>query len=288
MTTSTFDTPAPLHVDVQVGGGRITVNAADTDVTVVTIAPGDPRRESDVAAAEQTVVTCDGRLLRVEGPRRRGVRSWFGSGPAVVVTIDVPTGSRLDVSGWSDTRTTGRLGDVVVDSAMGTVVVEDAASARVTSAMGDVTVAQVDGDVELTTSAGTVSAGVVGGRGRLKTSAGDVRVGVARGPVDLRTAAGSIRIGETSTDVRARTSAGEIHLHRATSGLVRLESSAGAIEIGVPTGTAAWLDLDAGAGRSASDLPPADGPAEGELTVEVHATTRYGDIRVHRSPEVAS
>ena len=62
----------------------------------------------------------------------------------------------------------------------------------------------------------------------------------------------------------------------------------GRIEVGIPTGTAALLDLSTSFGTVRNGLESVGGPAAGERTVEVHAQTSAGDIDVVRVDDVAS
>jgi hypothetical protein len=64
---------------------------------------------------------------------------------------------------------------------------------------------------------------------------------------------------------------------------VTLETAAGSLEIGIRTGTAAWLDLNTVAGRIRNELATAAGPEKAEETVEVRARTHVGDIIVRRA-----
>ncbi|MYR59077.1 hypothetical protein GTY54_23505, partial [Streptomyces sp. SID625] len=85
------------------------------------------------------------------------------------------------------------------------------------------------------------------------------------GPVTATTAHGNLRVGEV------------------VRGSVRLETSYGAIEVGVREGTAAWLDAHSDSGQVRNRLASSDAPAETEEAVEIHARTRYGSIDVLRA-----
>ncbi len=282
MTHHAFDATGPLTLDVHVTGGRLVVNATDTDVAVVTVSPHDARSDQDRQAAEQTTVRLDGSVLTVQTPRRRGIRAWLGSGPATTVVIDVPDGSSLTFRGWADLATTGRLGDVDASSTMGDVRIEHAAAARVSSAVGDVRVQRADADLDLRTQAGQAGCGLTLGRARLRTSAGDVELGEAHGVTELKTAAGSIRVGTSTAELSARTASGDVRVERAESGVLRLRTHHGQVDVGVPHGTAAWLDVDTRAGVLHSELASAEAPQDDDRTVEVHVHNLSGDVHVRR------
>ncbi len=59
-------------------------------------------------------------------------------------------------------------------------------------------------------------------------------------------------------------------------GEVRLETSYGAIEVGVREGTAAWLDVQSSGGLVRNMLTASGSPAGTEETAKVHARTRPG------------
>jgi hypothetical protein len=54
------------------------------------------------------------------------------------------------------------------------------------------------------------------------------------------------------------------------------------VEVGIPAGTAAHLDLHTQFGNVLNRLDAATAPPAGEQTVEVHARTSYGDIVIRR------
>ncbi len=83
--------------------------------------------------------------------------------------------------------------------------------------------------------------------------------------------------------VSARTAHGSIRIDEVSRGAVDLQTSYGAIEVGMRRGTAAWLDLSSRHGRVRNSLDETDGPAGADDTVELRASTSYGDILIHRS-----
>jgi hypothetical protein len=67
------------------------------------------------------------------------------------------------------------------------------------------------------------------------------------------------------------------------SGSVVMETSGGALDLGIREGSAAWLDVSSTYGTVDVSLDTCDGPARSDQTVEVRAHTSYGDIVIHRS-----
>ncbi len=66
-------------------------------------------------------------------------------------------------------------------------------------------------------------------------------------------------------------------------GTVQLETSYGAIEVGIRRNTAAWLDVRSGSGQVRNTLTASESPQESEDTVEVRARTRHGNIDIRRA-----
>lgn len=93
-----FDTPEPISVTAHVGAGSIRFSAGDRPDTIVEVRPRDPKRDKDVRAAEQTEVTYASGVLAVRTRERRMV----GPSGLVDVTVELPTGSRIEMTGsWA-------------------------------------------------------------------------------------------------------------------------------------------------------------------------------------------
>jgi hypothetical protein len=88
-------------------------------------------------------------------------------------------------------------------------------------------------------------------------------------------------------DVAARSANGDVSVADAVRGAAVLETSTGDIEIGIHEGTAAWLDINASAGRVHNALDATPAPGASDEKVEVRARTSIGNIVIRRA-EVAS
>ncbi|WP_019767236.1 hypothetical protein [Streptomyces sp. OUCMDZ-4982] len=62
-----------------------------------------------------------------------------------------------------------------------------------------------------------------------------------------------------------------------------METSYGAIEVGVRQGTAAWLDVSSGSGRVRNALTESQATEGAEDTVKIHARTHHGNIDIRRA-----
>jgi DUF4097 and DUF4098 domain-containing protein YvlB len=140
------------------------------------------------------------------------------------------------------------------------------AHADIKVASGDVRVRELDATAVVKNSNGDTWVGVAGGELRVSSANGSIAVDVARAGVDAKTARGDIRLGEVER------------------GSVALVTSLGDVQVGIPEGTAAWLDVSAAAGRVQNALDEADAPASGTETVEVRARTSFGGVVIGRPP----
>ncbi|MEV5512960.1 DUF4097 family beta strand repeat-containing protein [Streptomyces flaveolus] len=275
-----FDTPEPIAVTAHVGAGSIRFTAGDRLDTVVEVRPGDPERDKDVRAAEQTEVSYSSGVLTISTKERR----FIGPTGSVDVTVELPTGSRIDTTGsWTQVLGEGRLGEVRVKTSGGDVRMDITGPLQLTASHGSVTVDRVEGTAEITTSSGSVRVGLVEGSAVLKNSHGATTVGTAIGDLRVSHANGDINITRVEGSLTATTAHGALRVGEVVRGEVQLETSYGAIEVGIREGTAAWLDAHSDAGRVRNTLTASDAPGEAEDTVKVRARTRYGTIDVRRA-----
>ncbi|MCE3031520.1 DUF4097 family beta strand repeat-containing protein [Streptomyces sp. CMSTAAHL-2] len=274
-----FDTPGPISATAHVGAGSIRFIASDRPDTVVEVLPGG-KRGRDARAAEQTEVTYTNGELSV----RTKERTFIGPSGTVEVTVELPTGSRVDVSGsWVQVFGEGGLGEARVKTSVGDVRLDAAGPLKLTVSHGSISVDRVAGAAEITTSSGSLRVGTVHGPAVLKNSHGSTVVGVVTGELRVNGANGDIDIECAEGDVVATTAHGTLRAAEVVRGSVQLETSHGAIEVGVRAGTAAWLDVSSELGHVRNTLTASGTPEQSEETVKVRARTRYGNIDVRRA-----
>ncbi|MBJ7003554.1 DUF4097 domain-containing protein [Streptomyces griseofuscus] len=274
-----FDTPEPISVTAHVGAGSVRFIASDRPDTVVEVLPGG-KRGRDVRAAEQTEVTYANGELSV----RTKERTFIGPTGTVEVTVELPTGSRVDVGGsWVQVFGEGGLGEARVKTSVGDVRLDAAGPLKVTVSHGSISIDRVAGGAEITTSSGSLRIGTVHGPAVLKNSHGSTVVGVVTGELRVNGANGDIDIECAEGDVVATTAHGTLRAAEVVRGSVQLETSYGAIEVGVREGTAAWLDVSSERGHVRNTLTASGAPEQSEETVKVRARTRYGNIDVRRA-----
>ena len=190
-----FDTPAPISAVLDIPAGRVRFIAADRADTTVEVLPADASNGRDVKVAEQTTVEYGDGVLRIEASAKNRI---LGSSGSIEVTVQLPAGSRVEAKAASaEFRTVGRLGGVAFDGSQASIKLDEAASAR------------------LTTLAGDVSVGRLGGAAEIRTGKGDIRIAEAvRGTVVLRTEDGAISVDAAagvSASLDAGTTYGRIH-----------------------------------------------------------------------------
>jgi DUF4097 and DUF4098 domain-containing protein YvlB len=184
---------------------------------------------------------------------------------------------------WTQVLGEGRLGEVRVKTPGGDVRLDTTGPLQLNASHGSVTVDRVEGPAEITTSSGSVRVGVIDGTAVLKNSHGSTTVGVALGDLRVKNANGDINVTRAEASLTATTAHGTLRVDEVVRGEIRLETSYGAIQIGVREGTAAWLDAQSSGGQVRNTLTASGSPAATEETVKVHARTRYGNIDVRRA-----
>ena len=280
----TFDTPEPISVSVELGVGDIRIDATDRTDTIVEVRPSDPTKKGDVAAAEQTRVEYANGHLSVTGPK--GWRQWRPrrGTESIAVSIALPTGSLVRVeAGVATLRSSGRLGEFRGKAGVGDISLDETGSLELKTGFGDIRIERAAGRAEVVTGSGSVRIGRIDGAAAVKNSNGDTWIGEVGGEARVRAANGDISIDVAHEGVVAKSANGNVVFGEVARGAAVAQTAAGAVEIGIRDGVAAWLDLHTGFGNVVNDLEASGAPESGQDTVEVHASTSYGDITVHRS-----
>lgn len=277
----TFDTPEPIFATLELAVGAVRINASDRTDTVVEVRPSNEANSADVQAAQQTQVDCTKGKLWVRTPKSKG-RSHFGRGGSVDVTIDLPTGSRVDAKAAADFRCEGRLGDSTFKTT-GDIRVDEGGKLKLSSASGDISVAHSVGSADISTASGDIRIGEIEGKAVVKTAYGDITVSEVTRDLRMITASGDIHVDRALASVDARTPYGDIRIAEVVRGSIALDTASGGVEVGIHEGSAAWLDLHSRSGTVRNVLDACDGPEASDETVKVRARTVSGDIVIRRS-----
>jgi DUF4097 and DUF4098 domain-containing protein YvlB len=280
----TFTTPGPAALTIKFAAGRLVVRTADdpADTVTVDVRPANPASSADVDHAAATLIEQRGDTIEVVAPSNKG---WFGRNPRLDVSAVVPTGTRVDTDVKSaDVQLHGQLGRIDVSSASGDVTVEHADELSVRTASGDVACRSVGGNASVSTASGDVRVDAVSGSAEFASASGDVDVSRVDGDTRARTASGDVALRQVGGSVTARTASGDVRLGSVRRGAVEVDSASGDIEVGVATGTAAWLDVQSLSGSVSSTLDTADAPGDDTDTVSIHAHSLSGDVHIRRAP----
>ncbi|MER6827592.1 DUF4097 family beta strand repeat-containing protein [Streptosporangium sp. NPDC000563] len=279
-----FATPEPISATIELFIGDVQIIASDRTDTVVEVRPSDASDESDVDAAQKTRVEYANGTLTVRGPKAR-MLDFSKKTRSVDLLIELPTGSHVQADlSMGDLRGVGTLGECRFKASAGHFHLDRTGPLRLSTSGGDITVEAVTGDVEVSTGTGRVRIGEIDGAAVVKNSNGNTDLGTVTGELRVRSANGDISVDRADALVDAKTSNGAIRVGRVARDTVTLHTSTGHLDIGIASGTAAWLDLDTSYGRVSNSLDDlGEAPEESEQTVEVRAHTSFGDITVRRS-----
>jgi DUF4097 and DUF4098 domain-containing protein YvlB len=280
----TFDTPNPITATVTVVSGDVRLVAGDAGATTVTVEPTDSGNAEDRRAAEQTRIEFTNGHLLVRAPK---LRTWMprANGGSIDVTIELPAGSTVQAgAALADFTIDGPLAEARVKTGLGHVRIERAGTLVVKTGIGDISVDRVTGNAELTAGSGELRVRELDSTAVIKNSNGDIWIGQAGGDLRASAANGNITIDAAQSSVVAKSSNGDVRLGEAVRKSVVLESSLGDLEVGIPAGTAAWLDVRATAGRVRNDLESTTAPSDTAAEkVEVRARTNAGDVVIRRA-----
>jgi Putative adhesin len=279
---STFDSPEPITATVEIVVGDVRISAVERADTVVDVEPSDASSDEDRRAAELTRVEyANGRLL-VKAPK---LRSWLPgrTGGSISVTIELPAGSSVHATGGlADFDCDGPLGECRIKTGLGRIRLDRAQTLTIKSGTGDISVDHVAGHADIRAGSGEVRVRELDATAVIKNSNGDTWVGDAGGDLRVNAANGNIAVDVARATVGAKSANGDVRLGEVVRGSVVLETHLGDLEVGIPEGTAAWLDLRSTAGKVHNALDAADAPEPSTDTVEVRARTTVGDVVVRR------
>ncbi|MCK9794416.1 DUF4097 domain-containing protein [Isoptericola sp. 4D.3] len=276
----TFPAPQPVPVLIDVPFANVHVVAGERDDVVVTVLPTNAKSGS-VRAAESVRVDRDGDAVSITYPG-----SWkqyvlpFAAGTADI-TVELPEGSALSGKVGS-LYAEGALGSVDMTLSAGNARVDDVERLDLKVSAGSVTAGRVTGSLDVKVSAGSVFVDEVSGNGTIRASNGTTTLGSLTGTVEVLGAHGDIAVSRVRGTLTAKSAHATIRVNNLETGVATLTSSFGSIEVGVPEGTAAYLDVASENGSVRNLLTPTEGPVDDEATAEIHASTGFGDVVVRR------
>jgi DUF4097 and DUF4098 domain-containing protein YvlB len=293
MSVSHFDTPSPIAVVLDLYVADVQIVASERTDTTAEVRPSDPGKAADVKAAENTRVAYDAatRTLSVVSrkPRNRFVNFSSKRPESIDVVIQLPADSDVrGEAGLGDFQSDGVLGAVVLKTDLGAVRLAETGPLNVRSGLGEIAVEVVSGSAEVHSGSSDIRIGTVDGTADVSNGNGKVRVGLVTGPAKVKASNGSVSVDRALSDITAASSNGDVRIGEVVRGTVNATSKNGGVEVGIREGSAAWLELETGVGRVYNELASSDAPEAGDLAdkVEVHASTKLGDVTVRRAPRL--
>jgi hypothetical protein len=270
MSIKTFPLPGPINLLVRAGHGSVTVQTRDDlREATVRLTASSP----DATALDDIVVEMQGPTLQVIAPRQGGIFDLplpFLAGHRALGALDmhitVPSGTAVKITSVTAAITVeGRIGggDVAFGAA-------------------DVRIGSVDGDLRARFGSGTLVVDAVGGSVQVRSASGRARFGEVGGEVQSSTGSGDLQVGVVHGTVVSRCGSGGARLSE-VHGDVVFASGSGGLELGLPAGVTARLDLHTGAGQVRSELPIEAEPRTRKGSITVRARTGNGDVRVFRA-----
>jgi DUF4097 and DUF4098 domain-containing protein YvlB len=293
MSVSTFNTPSPISIDLDLYVADVHFTVSDRTDTIIEVRPSHLAKAADIKAAENTRVDYDEatRTLSIVSrkPLNRFVNFSSKRPESIDVVIQLPTGS--DVRGEAeigDFESDGALGTVVLKTGLGAFRLAETGPLNLHSGVGQITVESVSGAARVNSGSSDIRISVIDGAAEVSNGNGKVRFGVITGPADIKVSNGSLSVDRALSDITAGNANGEVRIGEVVRGKVSATSKNGSVEVGVRQGSAAWLELNTVVGRVYNELDSADAPDADEPVdkVEIHASTKLGDVAIRRTPRL--
>jgi hypothetical protein len=293
MSLSNFNTPSPISVALDLYVADVRFAVSDRTDTIVEVRPSDPNKAPDVKAAENTRVEYDDatRTLTIVSrkPFNRFVNFSSKRPESIDLVIQLPSDSDVrGVAELGDFQSDGVLGAVVFKTNFGAVRLAETGPLNVRSGFGEIVVEGVSGAAEVHTASGEIRISAVDGTADVSNSNGKVRIGVVTGTANVKASNGSVSVDRALSHITAGSANGEVRIGEVARGKVFATTKNGGVEVGVREGSAAWLELNTEVGRvynelASSDATEADEPVD---KVEIHASTKLGDVAIRRAPHL--
>jgi hypothetical protein len=275
-----YESRTPIDADIDVSAGHIEVVASDRADTTIEVTPTNPGRSGDVSLAREATVAFENNRLRVSVQPRFKL---IGPNGTVDVRIELPTGSRAEIeTGFGSVRLRGQLGATRIVAKYGKVSADRVGDLTLVSPHGEVDIAEVGGGLDVTAGHGHVRIGRIAGAARLRGGHGTLTLGTTESGVDVATS-GALTIERALGDVTARSAHGAIRVLEAEGGILRLENGYAEVEVGVPTGVAAWVDAASAHGVIRNELTPDPEAAGTDRTIELHLRANWADVLIRRA-----
>lgn len=279
--TKTFKASSVKNVDVNTSGGGITVmGGATSEAKVEVYINGNGRGSLSDSEIEERLekydlnVRMDGNTLVCEAERKNKSGSWnWKNSLNISFKVYVPTkvATNLNTSGGG-IKMANLSGDLKFRTSGGGLKLEDLRGeingstsgggikmincddmVKVRTSGGGIIATDCDGEIDVSTSGGGIKLFNLNGNVEASTSGGGVIVEDFSGDLNTSTSGGGIKMDGMNGNVKASTSGGSISASFERPGkYISLSTSAGNIDIDVPSGKGYDLDLSGNRVRMAS------------------------------------
>jgi len=173
-----------------------------------------------------------------------------------LIQIEPEGGKYLLNAGVRMTIETGVPPEVRVKVSSGDVsAAVEIADLQIDSASGDIRFDRVSGDVTARSASGDLKIGSISGFFKASLASGDVQVGVVEGGADLKTASGDVRIKIAEGGIKAKSASGDVSIDNLRAGDFDAKLLSGDVLIGLPSGRAFDVSLDAVSGKVSTEFP---------------------------------
>jgi len=279
----TFTATAGGLLTVNADGADVTVVGGDSDKVVVHITVTAAQKELDALklSAEQNAGGVTVELQRSES-------HWFNFSSWSMdarIQVTVPRRYRVEMkTSGGDLSVSHLEGDATGKTSGGDVTMADVTGqVRMRTSGGDMKIDRIKGDVLMVTSGGDIVAKTItgsldvetsggsiqfdsiDGATKARSSSGDIVANTVHGDIDADTSGGDVRLLRVDGKIRANTSGGNVQcdLVGANRG-ISASTSGGNISLQVPKDITATLDASSSGGKITSELPVTTTSANGK------------------------
>jgi len=230
----TVDVPVQYNVNLNTGGGSITIEDISGEVEVDT---SGGNIEIGLVTGGDVKADTSGGNIEVRGATGDVEVDTSGGN----ITIGDVMGQVLADTSGGRIRIGNVQGDIDADTSGGNVEVgESAGRVRLHTSGGSIRAAWAIGSISTNTSGGNIYLAGSDTRVRAATSGGNIEIDAANGPVEAETSGGNITVHNATAAVHADTSGGRIEVEITTTtgrvnGNVDLDTAGGDITLRVPS-----------------------------------------------------
>ncbi len=254
----TFQVAAGGELDIDIDRGSIEIQTSDrneVDVLIERQGSDDFLRRMEFSVDE----TSNGVRVRGEydNDRRRSWRSNRNDKVRVRVIVPREYNVTLETSGGSISvdDLEGMVNASTSGGSMNFGLIDGPIHARTSG--GSITLDGSSGTADVKTSGGSISIGNVGGSVLAKTSGGSITIDRAFGEVDATTSGGRINVREVRGTINARTSGGSIkaYISEQPRGDCTLSTSGGGVEVVLSPSVKLDVEASSSGGSVKTDIP---------------------------------